>query len=458
MNVPASSKYSRWLWPGVVAWLLMAAIFLSMTNSSTWANPPDSTPTPQSPAVNIEPFSFQLPRPPEGGMKAVAAGSVQPVAAGDWSQLMSADFEGTFLPLGWEVQGETIWVQSSTQYHGGSYSAGVEGFAGAPSTWLVYGGESGFSLEDVADARLDFWYWLDTDTDAYFGWAASADGVNFYGARTYGRVGAWLSGSLDLKHLVYDDSVWIAFSISGDGSGTGQNIYLDDVAIMVQEPWRTYLPTAFKNYVPPFPDFHDDFSDPSSGWPRVHIEGLPNYEEHRDYSNEYGTTYRMKLGGYTWFHRIFASPEGVGINDDFTIETNIMYDWGDYRAGWGVIFEASDDMQSYYMVGIYRYGGGTGGYYHIRRRTPSEGEVDLAADSIPGYLKRSKGEWSLIRVVREGNGIYFYAYGYGSWELLASVNASPLSGERVGYTIFNSELGADGWFDNFHLWQEPLHP
>lgn len=455
MGIFILSRNFRKLWSGLSALLLVTALLSSMTGSSTWANSPDDTPTPQTPPIILEPFSFQLEHPPTGVTISAADATVGPMAGGDWYALMSTGFEEGVPPNGqWEVQGESVWVQS-THAHSGTYSAAVENFSATPVTALIYGGANGFSLGDVIDAQLNFSYWLDTDTDTYFGWAASSDGTHFYGARTYGRVGAWLAGSLDLKNLVRDDSVWVAFAISGDGSGTGQNVRLDDVTIMAQEPYRSYLPVALLDH---FSDFHDDFSSVGSGWPRLHVDDLPSYEEHRDYSSEYGTTYRMKLGGYTWFHRIFASPVGVGINKDFTLQTDIMYDFGDYRAGWGMVFEASDDMQSYYMVGMFRYGGGTGGYYHIRRRTPWEGEVDLVEEPLPHYLKRSKGEWSTIRVVREGNTISFYAVGYGGWELLASVSAAPLGGRRVGYTIFNSELGADAWFDNFHLWQEPLHP
>ena len=397
-------------------------------------------------------------------MAATAGDLVCSKAGGDWSELIKSGFEQDFQREGWKVRG-IGWEQSSTRKNDGNYSAAVENFNDAPATRLVYYGEAnGFSLVDLADARLNFAYWLDTDEDTYFGWAASADGVSFYGARTSGCVQSWLSGSLDLKHLIGDDSVWIAFAISGDGSGSGQNVFLDDVIVMAQEPYRIYLPMTFESYTPPFPDFNDDFSDPSSGWPRVHINKLPDYEEHRDYSNEYydGTSYKMKLGGWTWFHRIFASPGDVHAKDEFTLQTDLMYDYGDYRAEWGLIFEASDDMKSYYMVSLYRYGGtGSGILYRIRRTTPSEGEVQLAGGVAPGLFERSKGEWSTIRVVRQGNSIAFYVFDSpkGTWKHIDTVNnAPPLSGDRVGFTIFNTELGADAWFDNFYLWQRPLYP
>lgn len=456
--IPTSSKCFRRFWSGFFALLLLAVVALGAANSPMWASPPDGLPLPQTPPIDIEPFSFRLEEPPGGTAPTVTAASVHPTAGGDWFELISSGFEQDFQSEGWEVQG-TGWNRSGTRKNSGGYSAAIENFTGTPVTWLVYGGESGFSLSEWTDAKLNFNFWLDTETNTFFGWAASADGMSFYGARTSGRVQRWLPGSLDLKHLIGDSSVWIAFAISGDGNGTNQNVFLDDVVIRTQEPYWTYLPETFKNYVPPFPDFYDDFSDPSTGWPREHVNGLPQYEAHRDYSNEYGTTYRMKLGGWTWFHRLFASPENVHSRDDFTLQTDIMYDLGDYRAEWSLIFEASDDMESYYMVALYRYGPYV--WYRIRRRTPSEGEVELVPNAVaPGYLNCSKGCWSTIRVVREGNSIAFYArHPWGHWDLVKSTsNAPPLSGDRVGFTIFNSELGSDAWFDNFYLWQRPSHP
>lgn len=444
-------KRTRQLCSGVVALLLVAVALWGVSGSSTWANPPTQAPP-------IEPFSFQLEHPPSGGTLIAADATVQPMAGGDWSTLTSSGFEQDFQSEGWEVQGAG-WARSSTQKNSGSYSAAVENFSGTPITWLIYS----FSLDDVADARLNFSYWLDTDTDTYLGWAASADGVSFYGARTSGRVGAWLSGSLDLKHLAGDDSVWIAFVISGDGSGSGQNVFVDDVTITAQEPYRVHLPLAYKNYVPPFPDFDDDFSDAGSGWPRKHVDNLPDYEEHRDYVSEYGSTYKMKLGGYTWFHRIFASPEDVHSRDEFTLQANIMYDYGDYRAGWGLILEASDDMKTYYLAGVYRYGGNEGSdsgmFCHIRK-VENGTEQDLVATSAPDYFERSKGEWTTIRVVRQENSISLYAVNsVGQWENIISTSNTPsLSGDRVGFSVFNAELGADGWFDDFHLWQRPIIP
>ena len=446
-------KHTRQLWPGVVALLLVTVALLGLSGSSTWANPPAQAPP-------VELFSFQLEHPPSGGMFTAAGATVQPLAGGDWSEMINSGFEQDFQSEGWEVQGAG-WERSSTKKNSGSYSAGVENFTGAPNTRLIYGGENGFSLDDVADAKLNFSYWLDTDTDAYLGWAASADGQNFYGARTFGRVGAWLSASLDLSHLVGDDSVWIAFTISGDGAGTAQNVYVDDVTITTQEPYRVHLPLALNNYVPPFSDFEDDFSDAGSGWPIEHVvnhqppdEPAKWNEWHKEYVNN---TYHMEVN-YIWFHRIFASPERVAASGDYTLQVDMMYDFYDYRAEWGLIFEADNDMESYYMVALYNYGQELN--YRIRCRKSSGEEVDLAGGSAPWFFHRHSWDWSKFRIVRQGNKLYFYGHNpwTANWELINSVNASPLNGNRVGFTVFSSEQGSEAYFDNFYLWQRPILP
>lgn len=453
--IPTFLNRSRRFWSGIFALLLLLAVAVSgAADSLTWAGPPDATPTPQMPSADVEPFSFRLERPPAGGTAIAAGASVRPMAGGDWSDLMTSGFEQSLESDGWEVQG-TGWERTTSRSYSGSYSAAVEDFSGAPDTRLVYGGASGFSLAGLADAVLNFTYWLDTDATTYFGWAVSTDGVSFYGARTAGRLNGWLLGSLDLGHLIGDDSVWIAFTFSGAESGAAQNVFLDDVAIAVQEPHRLYLPAILNNYAPPLQDFYDDFSDPTSGWPTEHFSDPPSYEVHRDYSNG---AYWMKLT-YIWFHRIYASPEDVYASGEFTLQTDLMYDFGDYRAEWGVILEASDDMKSYYLVALYRYGPDL--LYRIRRRTDA-GEVDLVDASAPWFLEHISWKWSTIRIVRQGDQIRFYGYNphpdFLQWELVRSVTAPPLSGQRVGVTIFSTEQGAEAYYDNFHLWQRAIDP
>ncbi|MFZ5916303.1 MAG: hypothetical protein ACOYZ7_05195 [Chloroflexota bacterium] len=438
---------------GCLALMLAAALAPAAPHSVTWADAPMRSELPQSLPIRVEPFSFQLPQRPGGAGADASAAPVHIAASGDWSEVMSSGFEASFESEGWEVQG-TGWARTSDESNGGSYSAGVENFDDAPDTCLIYGGAGGESLQNLANARLEFSFWLATASDIYLSWAASSDGVNFDGHRASGQVSGWLSTAMDLKQFVGDGSVWLAFCIVGSGSGAGQNVYLDDVSIAGQEPYWLYLPAALSNYAPPSRDFHDNFSDPNSGWPVEHVEQSPTYEIHRDYVDG---RYWMKLN-YIWFHRAFAMPVGVSASGDYTLQVDLMYDFGDYRAEWGVIFEANDDATSYYMVTLYRYGPDL--LYRIRRTT-SGGEVDLADEGAPWFLQTNSWQWSYIRIVREGDEIRFYGYvpyPWAEWSHIRTVNAPPLSGERIGFTVFSSELGAEAYFDNLHLWQEAIDP
>ena len=443
--ISTSSKHSPRLWPGVLALLLVAVVASGTVNSPTWANPPDDTPTPQTPL--IEPFSFQLKEPPGGVTATVAATSVRPTAGGDWSDLMNTSFEEGVPPNElWEVQGEDIWITSTLAYSG-TYSAAVEDFSGAPTTWLVYGGANGFSLDDLIDARLNFAYWLDTDEDTYFGWAASADGVSFYGARTSGRVQSWLLGSLDLKQLIGDDSVWIAFTISGDGSGSSQNIYLDDVTLRIQEPYRIHLPLIVRNYSScPYPCliYQDDFSDPLSGWPREHSH-YGKVEIHRDYQDG---TYNMEIKE-EWFTAIYAMAPNVELPKNYIVQFAMRYDFWDWNADWGVIVNATGEPGACYMLTSMNASGSV--MYKIRYRSSKGKETTLASGDAKKLLKNND-KWRTARVVRQGDGISFEVYKDGGWVRIKKVYDGKLDGGRVGFRIFTYEQGAEAWFDNLYVW------
>jgi hypothetical protein len=421
--------------------LILALVASGLPGSATWANPPDGTPTPQPPPVAIEPFSFQLERAPEGATVVTAETAAHPMAGGDWFEFTRSGFEGDFQSEGWEVQG-TGWARSSNQKNSGNYSAAVENFDGAPATWLIYGGVSGFSLDGLADAKLNFGYWLDTDDDAYLGWAASADGVNFNGARTSGQVQSWLSGSFDLKHLTGDDSVWIAFAISGDGNGTGQNAYVDDVVIMAQEPYRTFLPLT-RNCRYPCLIYHDDFSDPNSGWPREHSK-YGKVEIDRDYEDG---TYYMRIDE-EWFTAVYAMAPKVRLPDNYIVQFAMSYDFWDWNADWGAVVNATDDPGGCYIVTALNASGSV--MFKIRRRSASGKETTLASGGAKGILKNND-KWRTVRIVRQGDSISFEAH-KGGWVRVGGTHDGELNGGGMGFRIFTYEQGAEARFDDVYIW------
>jgi len=437
------AKHLRRFWSGIFAVLLVALVASGLPGPATWANPPDSTPMPQTPPTDIEPFSFRLERPPAGVVAAATDMPAHPMADSDWVEVMSSGFEGDFQSEGWEVQG-TGWERSSSRKNSGNYSAAVESFDGAPATWLIYGGQSGFSLAGLIDAKLNFAYWLDTDEDAYFGWAASTDGVTFSGARTAGRVQNWLSGSLDLSHLMGDSSVWIAFAISGEGNGTAQNVYLDDVVIMAQEPHKTFLPVV-KSCTYPCLIYHDDFGDPNSGWPREDSD-YGKVEIYRDYEDD--GTYHMRIDG-EWFTAIYAVASNVRLPANYIVEFAMRYDFWDWNADWGIVVNASDEPGACYMITAMNASGSI--MYKIRRRSAAGKETTLASGGAKGLLRNNEG-WRTLRVVRQGDSISFEVSQGGEWVRIGGTHDGELSGGGVGFRIFTYEQGAEAWFDDVYVW------
>lgn len=442
------SKYVRLLGFGLIALALAATITPAPLVSPIWAGAPDAAPEPQEWPIETEPFSFRLEAPVGQGSKSPSAILIYPASGGDWSEPVDSGFEDEFAEEGWQVQG-TGWERSTTRASAGTYSAAVENFDGAPVTLLIYGGDEGFSLRSRADARMAFQAWLDTDEGAYLGWAASADGQNFDGARAAGHVGAWLSLSYDLDHLIGDDSVWIAFIISGEGTGTGQNVFVDEVRVTAQEPYLNYMPVLFRNYTPPFTGYTDDFDDPGSGWPVEHVV-KSDYEWHREYLDG---TYHMQIEKI-WFHRIFALAPNIITGENYAIQVDLKYDFEDYRADWGVIFGATGEPGNCYMVTAHRYGEDIN--YDIRIRYAGGKEQDIDNDlAVPQYaLQKNSNKWNRIRVTRQGSMIRFEAYNFTlhQWYDIDTVYDTTLGAGGVGFTVFTSELGSEAYFDNFQVW------
>jgi hypothetical protein len=438
------SKTVRLLGFGLVALALAAAITPAPLVAPIWAGAPG----PQGLPIETEPISFRLEAPVGDGSPGLSAALVHPASGGDWSTLVDSGFEDDFATEGWQVQGAG-WVQSTARASAGTHSAAVEDFDGAPATALIYGGQDGFSLQSWADARLDFQAWLDTDQGAYLGWTASADGQNFSGARAAGRVGAWLPLSYDLDHLIGDDSVWIAFIISGEGSGTGQNVFVDEMRVTAQEPYLNFVPVLFRNYTPPFTSYADDFDDPGSGWPVEHVVAS-DHEWHREYTDG---TYHMQVEKI-WFHRIFALAPGVTTGDNYVVQVDMKYDFEDYRADWGLVFGATGEPGNCYMVTAHRYGEDI--YYDIRIRYAGGKEQDLDNDlGVPPYaLQENPNKWNRLRVTRQGSMIHFEAYNFTlhQWFDIDTVYDTTLSRGGVGLTVFSSELGSEAYFDNFQVW------
>jgi len=129
-------------------------------------------------------------------------------AQAGWQNIMTDGFEGAF-PGVWDVlisPGSTnaYWGKDNYNPHTGSYSAfcaksgpaGVDPPNNYPNNmeaWMIYGP---FSLTDVTDAELNFYYWLDSEYEWDYLWCeASIDETNWYGHWYTGDFGGWVSES-----------------------------------------------------------------------------------------------------------------------------------------------------------------------------------------------------------------------------------------------------------------------
>jgi hypothetical protein len=195
----------------------------------------------------VEPASMVLKVPLES--KPVELQNAGPAATG-WQEIMADGFEGMF-PGVWELwvpSGATdaYWGKDNYRAHSGSYSAfcAKSGTAGVnpPSdypndmeAWLIHGP---FSLADATDAELEFYFWLDSESDYdSLGLYASINGEDFYGRGWTGDYGGWKGRSFDLTNvyglgnLCGESQVWIAFIFESDTVGNDRGAFIDDVVL-----------------------------------------------------------------------------------------------------------------------------------------------------------------------------------------------------------------------------------
>ena len=178
----------------------------------------------------------------------VSAGSPLPAGARAANLLMSEDFEGTW-PAGlwatydWDgtENGEYYWGADDFKPHAGAKSAwparsGADGLDPASNnypvdlfSWMVYGP---FDLSAYTAANFDFYHWnvIDEGADFLF-WGASANGTNYDGDMVSGDSGGWEYESFDLSSYLGDSSVWIAFFLASDSTGTDIGPFVDDIGL-----------------------------------------------------------------------------------------------------------------------------------------------------------------------------------------------------------------------------------
>lgn len=151
-----------------------------------------------------------------------------------WETIFPDGFEGLWY---WTTYGYPTWRDTSYRSNTGSWSAWCADdglsppgpYASNMDAWMIYGP---FDLSDADDARVTFWYWLDSESDYdYFWWFSSGDGTNFSGDRISGYFPYWQPKTFSLSNHLGDSSVWFAFNFDSDSSYQYEGAYVDDVVI-----------------------------------------------------------------------------------------------------------------------------------------------------------------------------------------------------------------------------------
>ena len=194
------------------------------------------------------------------GPRTVRDVAAAPVAAATWQTVLREGFEGNFPPSdsNWAIRDHNgpnvgvklnqfatlVWDDNSTKAKIGSWSAHPNDGAWAPGpgkpptyanltdTWMRYGP---ISLTGATNARLRFWYWLDSETfyDFFsYSYSCKNDG-NWVSHDLSGQVKAWKRGTASLKECLGKTNVYIRFWFRSDYSNPESNaptgVWLDDI-------------------------------------------------------------------------------------------------------------------------------------------------------------------------------------------------------------------------------------
>jgi len=423
--------------PFVAMMFVMSVLAAALPGTPTLAGPPEPSLT------EPEPVHIRLAQPlaladvPPGS---VTISQVDITAdPGTWYNVKAEEFDGaSFPPAGWSVEtdGGTGWARHTDEYLSANYSAGVEATtSGALDTWLILGGDDGLTLEDMANARLHFSFWLDTEKDAvFFGWATSTDRQNFYGSQLSGSSGGnWVTAEQNLRDYIGAGPVWVAFFVRGQDTRASERVYVDNVTVQGQEPFKFFLPQAMNNYTPPATSFtfSDNFTDTGSGWPhqvnwggaeseQLNVRGYSN-KLMADYAEGAGiidgacrqsNRYFMRVGNANAPRVIVQAP--VEVDAQFTFEADIAYCDTAHNASTGLVFGLNDaETEFYRVILIYDAVDGTV-KYAIWRNSATEALI-LRNTSSSNYLKNGY-QTNRVKIVRNGCHLEVWFNGSKEWQ------------------------------------------
>jgi hypothetical protein len=177
-------------------------------------------------------------------------------AAGRWRTVHRQGFEGSFPPAPptkWAVADyngpsagpaapNNVWDDNGIRAHSGSWSASpandLPTYGNLTDTWMRYGP---FSLTGASNARMSFWYWLESEENYdFFGWEYTCTGLTRWTSVSIsgtsdtadaGSVPNWRKMTLPLGACAGRPEVYVRFTFRSDLSGTYAGVNLDDILI-----------------------------------------------------------------------------------------------------------------------------------------------------------------------------------------------------------------------------------
>jgi hypothetical protein len=198
--------------------------------------------------------------PPPATTTSIPTPSETPVP-GEWTTLVSEDFEGDFPSAGWRIESAdpTIhWGKRDCHSVSGEYSAWAHGGGTVGSvfpcgtnypdeleTWLIYGP---MSFSDVTAAELEFSVLAAIEQNGDpFSFMVSVDAETYYGWVLNRGIVGWYTDTFDLSEaevpggVAGRPEVWLAFIFESNTGIAYEGIFLDDVELRAK--MRTPRPT-----------------------------------------------------------------------------------------------------------------------------------------------------------------------------------------------------------------------
>jgi len=246
----------------------------------------------------------------------------------------------------------------------------------------------------------------------------------------------------------------------GSTSGTFYyRVRADDNDCWGQGPWSASKSVEVQHV------YFDDFSDPSSGWPSVAKEVIPETDSY--YRLRYdGGQYRIMIdpgGPNIWFHQPDALAPYQPPSDKYCVEAHVRFrrgqspyqdwDWYPYWSNGGLVFGVNDANTNLYAVCLSIGGGDSMGWFIVNNPTyeyPYKGcnYVDGVVGGEPaGALDIT--QWHLFQASVNGDWVTIYIDGVrkGKWKmdgLSATTRVGVIGGD---YEITPVDLR----FDNFKV-------